>query len=65
MAKAASRIICPRCGFEMNHHGDKVVYGVGAPDAEPNPLMIDPLLGGFISEFHTCPNCGHIETRNA
>jgi predicted RNA-binding Zn-ribbon protein involved in translation (DUF1610 family) len=64
MAKAAGKIICPRCGFEMNHHGDKVVYGVG-DERNPNPRTIDPLLGGSISEFHTCPNCGHIETRNA
>jgi predicted RNA-binding Zn-ribbon protein involved in translation (DUF1610 family) len=65
MAKAVGKIICPRCGFEMNHHADKVVRGVGVPDAVPNLRAIDPLLGGSISEFHTCPNCGHIEIRNA
>jgi len=48
-----SAMICPECKVEMNHHGDKVVYAT-----EPVSAEIDPALGGFIEEFHTCPKCG-------
>jgi ribosomal protein S27AE len=54
MAKIASKMICPRCGVEMNHHCDKHVYTTDTKDAG-SP---DPSLGGFIEEFHTCPKCG-------
>jgi ribosomal protein S27AE len=49
------KLICPRCGAEMNHHAMKVDEG---PDDSGN---IDPVFGGVLKEAHTCPNCGHIE----
>ena len=33
MAKQKSKMICPKCGNEMNHHADKLVYPVTAEDA--------------------------------
>ncbi len=70
MAKTADKMICPRCGVEMNHHCDKLVYGTGSQEAELQENtqidpVIDPLLGGVISEFHTCPKCGTAACRNA
>ena len=54
VAKTESKMICPNCGVEMNHHSDKIVYG-----AEPQqPTPADAIWGGFIEEFHTCPKCG-------
>jgi hypothetical protein len=38
----------------MNHHSDKLIYVTDLPQAG----AIDPSLGGFIEEFHTCPKCG-------
>lgn len=58
---AATKMICPKCGFEMNHHGDKLIYA-NESDNVPAP---DPALGGFIEEFHTCPNCGASASRQA
>ena len=48
------KMICPSCGVEMNHHCDKLVYTIDPQDAG----QTDPSLGGFIEEFHACPNCG-------
>jgi hypothetical protein len=39
----------------MNHHAEKLVV-TAAPD-------VDPDLGGYIQELHSCPNCGHLESR--
>ena len=61
MAKIASKMICPRCGVEMNHHCDKLVYTTEAKEEGPT----DPGLGGFIEEFHTCPKCGGGASRHA
>jgi len=50
----SDKMICQRCGVEMNHHCDKVVY-----TSEPQRTgQTDPSLGGVIEEFHTCPKCG-------
>jgi ribosomal protein S27AE len=48
------KMICPRCGIEMNHHGDKIVYIADPQDAGNS----DSSLGGIIAQFHTCPKCG-------
>ena len=61
VAKTESKMICPRCGIEMNHHSDKIVYAADTEQAAPT----DPTLGGFIEEFHTCPKCGGGATRHA
>lgn len=52
--KIQSRMICPSCKVEMNHHCDKLVYNTGPLEAGPADLT----LGGVITEFHTCPGCG-------
>ncbi len=48
------KMICPRCGVEMNHHCDKIVYHTDPQDAG----TFDSSLGGIIEQFHTCPKCG-------
>ena len=57
----SDNMICPRCGIEMNHHCDKLVY---ATDPQQTSA-IDPNLGGFIEEFHTCSKCGGGASRHA
>jgi ribosomal protein S27AE len=59
--KLASKMICPSCGVEMNHHCDKLVYTTDTKEAGPT----DPNLGGFIEEFHSCPECGGGASRHA
>jgi rRNA maturation endonuclease Nob1 len=53
------KMICPRCGGEMNHHATKVDYNVD------DPTLIDSVFGGVVEEAHTCPRCGRIELRQA
>jgi len=55
------KMICRSCGVEMNHHSDKLVYTSDPQDAAHS----DPSLGGFIEEFHTCPECGGGASRHA
>jgi predicted RNA-binding Zn-ribbon protein involved in translation (DUF1610 family) len=50
-----TKMICPKCGAEMNHHAMKVDYGID------DPTMIDPVFGGALKEAHYCPECGHME----
>ena len=59
MAKV--KMICPKCGGEMNHHADKLIYGTDAS----KPMKIDQSLGGLIEETHNCPACGAIASRLA
>jgi ribosomal protein S27AE len=61
MPKQKNKMICPRCGAEMNHHADKLVYPVTAEDARDG----DATLGGIIEETHGCPGCGGVESRRA
>ena len=51
---------CPDCGVDMNYHAEKINYT--AMLSEPDAIGTE--LGGVIEEFHTCPECGKIETRN-
>ena len=53
------RMICPKCGAEMNHHAMKIDYSVD------DSALIDPAFEGVVEEVHTCPNCGHISLRQA
>ena len=55
------KMICPNCRVEMNHHCDKLVYTTDPQDAR----QIDPNIGGFVEEFHTCPICGGGASRHA
>jgi predicted RNA-binding Zn-ribbon protein involved in translation (DUF1610 family) len=59
--RTAGKMICPRCGAQMNHHGDKPVLG----DDAASPSELDPFAGGRIVEFHSCPNCGANASRDA
>ena len=53
------KLICPKCGAEMNHHALKIDYSVD------DPALIDPDFGGVVEEAHSCPNCGNIALRPA
>ena len=55
------KMVCPKCGVEMNYHAEKVDYAAGLAE----PEAVDPELGGVIEEFHTCPNCGQTLSRCA
>jgi len=55
----SQKMVCPKCGAEMNHHATKVDYG------NDDPSTIDPVFGGVLKEAHCCPNCGHTEFREA
>jgi ribosomal protein S27AE len=59
MANTAMKMRCPRCGAEMNHHGDKLVYTPGGAEDH----NVDSGLGGRLEEFHTCPRCGASASR--
>ena len=48
---------CPNCGAEMNHHADKLIYGVGRPVEAASTFGVDEVL----VELHACPRmrqCG-------
>lgn len=57
----AERMRCPKCGAEMNHHADKLVYPVDRSEA----VQMDAALGGVVQETHGCPACGNVEFRRA
>jgi ribosomal protein S27AE len=57
MADQKRKMICPECGAEMNHHADKLVYGLKHGE------KLDPSLGGVVEETHCCPGCGAVESR--
>jgi predicted RNA-binding Zn-ribbon protein involved in translation (DUF1610 family) len=61
MAQQKTKMICPWCGSEMNHHADKLVDPVKPEDAR----RVNPALGGLIEETHGCPGCGNVESRRA
>jgi hypothetical protein len=54
MAKHSPKMICPRCGAEMNQHAEKLVEPTSAEMAK----RIDPALGAIVQEMHTCSGCG-------
>lgn len=57
----AQRLVCEKCGKEMNHHADKLADPRCAEDA----AHCDAELGGLVEEMHTCPACGGCEMRCA
>jgi ribosomal protein S27AE len=61
MDKTGQKMICPRCGSEMNHHSDKIMYFNDAQEAASS----EPTIAGFIEEFHACPNCGAAASRHS
>lgn len=61
MAKQTSKMICPKCGDEMNHHADKLIDPVKPEDMK----HVNPALGGMVEEMHCCPGCGAVTSRRA
>ena len=61
MAKQTSKLICPKCGGEMNHHADKLIDPVKPEDMK----HVNPTLGGMVEEMHRCPKCGGAASRRA
>jgi predicted RNA-binding Zn-ribbon protein involved in translation (DUF1610 family) len=59
MANHKSKMICPKCGDEMNHHADKLMDPITAEDRE----HFNSVLGGMIEEMHCCPGCGAAQSR--
>ena len=57
---AKRKLICAKCGAEMNHHADKLIY-----DEKRSTATNDPSLGGAIEETHSCPGCGAVASRSA
>lgn len=51
------KMICPKCGAEMNQHAVKVDYG------EDDPTLLDGAFGGVVKAVHACPRCGDTEMR--
>lgn len=51
-----TKMKCPKCGVDMNHHAEKVDYSVEAEGASAE-------FGGVIKEVHCCPGCGNAATR--
>lgn len=58
---AKRKLICPKCGGEMNHHADKLVYPAIPDDTHQDHSD----LGGVVEETHGCPKCGTVESRRA
>jgi ribosomal protein S27AE len=61
MAKQKSKMICPKCGAEMNHHADKLVDPVKPEDLK----HVNPALSGVVEEMRYCPGCGAVDSRRA
>jgi len=55
------KMICPKCGGEMNHHADKVVHPTTVEEAKKVSLA----FGGLVEETHSCPACGAMVSRPA
>jgi ribosomal protein S27AE len=51
------KMICPRCGAEMNHHANKVDYAADEASSR------DPVFDGIVEEVLTCPQCGYVALR--
>lgn len=58
---ANGKMTCSKCGAEMNHHADKLIYATDGSKAG----RFDRALGGTIEETHHCPGCGAIAARSA
>ena len=54
----SGRLLCPRCGGQMNFHAEKV-------DRSLDPAGADIDLDGVVAEFHTCPGCKYVLERAA
>lgn len=57
----AQKIVCSKCGTQMNHHADKLDFTTVLTE----PDAINPEFGGILEQVHTCPKCGNTEVRRA
>jgi len=53
------KLRCADCNLDRNFHGEKLRDPRTAAEAQ----LIDPDLGGVVTEFHTCPGCGSVVER--
>lgn len=56
----SGRLVCPRCGGEMNRHAEKLDYS-----ADPSSSSFDLVFGAALMEFHACPGCKNVLERAA
>jgi ribosomal protein S27AE len=49
------KLVCAKCGAEMNNHASKIDYDFTYPE------LIDPAFGGVLKDAHYCPQCGNTE----
>jgi DNA-directed RNA polymerase subunit M/transcription elongation factor TFIIS len=54
----SGRLLCPRCGGQMNFHAEKI-------DRSADPAEADASLDGVLAQFHTCPACKYVLERSA
>jgi ribosomal protein S27AE len=59
--KKRKKMVCPKCGGEMNHHADKLIHPATAEEAK----KINLAFGGLVEETHACPACGAVGSRPA
>ena len=52
-----NRMICPRCGAEMNHHAMKIDYSQTPDESYAS------VFEGLLEEVHSCPHCHLTEFR--
>lgn len=45
---ATEKLPCPVCGTPMNHHADKLLYGLASSNFSEE----------IVEELHRCPACG-------
>ena len=57
--QVTNKMVCPKCGIEMNHHAEKIDYSIPADESNE----VDGVFGGVVEEVHSCPGCGRTETR--
>jgi len=61
MSLQQRKVLCPKCGAEMNRHARKLRSPVSPQDAE----LVDDDLGGILMELNSCPECGASVARDA
>jgi ribosomal protein S27AE len=54
----SGRLLCPRCGGQMNLHAEKVDRSLDSAGADTG-------MDGVVAEFHTCPACKYVLERTA
>jgi ribosomal protein S27AE len=57
----SNAMICPKCGANMNEHGERVLE----PRTRAEVESVDRVLGGVLHEMHSCPACGANASRLA